>query len=126
MFRSCNNFGNTLHNAGTWAEFNVIQQRMKKAFDEYFTQKPSVVPNWDRTAKRPARSAPAPEAKPRPKPKKQPPKQTQKPKEEPAFEEVIFETPPVTPPLKPLTPVKLQPKSEKDKEFWDFYDKGGK
>ncbi|XP_061182112.1 uncharacterized protein LOC133190472 isoform X1 [Saccostrea echinata] len=104
----------------TWAEFNILNERMKKSWNDYFTNLPKAEANWNRNA--------APKPKPAPNPTKQKPvkkKPTQKQENpaKPEFEEVVFETPPITPPPDQGT-VKLAP--TKDNEFWDFYDKGGK
>ena len=105
---------------GQWAEFNVLNERMKKSWNQYLDNVPKAEANWNRSAKR---QRPAPVAQQqKPKAKKAPPKP--KEPEKPVFEDVKFVTPPVTPPP-PSGKVQLDQKASRDNEFWKFYDKGG-
>ena len=89
---------------------------------------PKYNPNWTQETK--PRSAPvktqATEKQPKPKPKPKPPKTAPSKKEreqiqDPEMPDIVFETPPVTPPPEKVQ-IKQQP--QKDKEFWEFYEKG--
>ncbi|XP_052059391.1 uncharacterized protein LOC127736252 isoform X1 [Mytilus californianus] len=108
----------------SWSEHNILRDRMKKSWEQYLGSQPKAQVNWDRNAKAP----PKPILKDPEKPKKPPqkPKNT-KPKEnkpkDSEFADIKFVTPPVTPPPEK---VKLAPKTGKDSEFWDYYEKGGK
>ncbi|XP_033744831.1 uncharacterized protein LOC117330545 isoform X1 [Pecten maximus] len=105
----------------TWAEQNILYERMRKSFREFLSSMPKAERNWEKgsTSKPKPKTAPV-QPKPKPKPKKQP---TKSKPEEPAFEEIVFKTPPITPPPPQPEKVALAPKKERDQEFWDLYDK---
>ncbi|KAK3089590.1 hypothetical protein FSP39_004860 [Pinctada imbricata] len=105
-----------------WAEFNILNERMKKRWNEYLDNVPKAEANWNRSAKR---QRPEPAVQQKPKSTKRPQQIKPKEQEKPAFEEVKFVTPPVTPPPQGGK-VQLAPKASKDEEFWKFYDQGGK
>ncbi|XP_060071834.1 uncharacterized protein LOC132551671 [Ylistrum balloti] len=105
----------------TWAERNILYERMRKSFREFLSSMPKAERNWEKgsTSKPKPKNDPPP-SKPKPKPKKPP---TKTKPDEPALEEIVFKTPPITPPPPQPEKVTLAPKNERDNEFWDFYDK---
>lgn len=115
-------YNNFNPNLGTWAEFNILNERMKKSWNDYLSSQPKAEVNWNRNAAPKPKAPPDP---PKPKPVKKKPAQKQENPSKPEFEEIVFKTPPITPPPD-QGPVKLAPKAKRDNEFWDFYDKGGK
>ncbi|ESO84133.1 hypothetical protein LOTGIDRAFT_229627 [Lottia gigantea] len=126
----------------TWAERNVIRERLKKAWDgcwtehnilrqkesikwqEYVESIPKQIVTWDRSA---TRTKPPPQIQP----VQQPRKRQQRPKPSPKVEEIIrspledeyvFKTPPLTPPPVLPSPEKLPENFQKDDDFWEFFD----
>jgi len=113
-----------LTHIGKWRESRFMQIMLSKGLDNIYNN----APKFQRVAHERSEAKTAPPAATRRKRPQAPQKpktaasKKESPSGDPLMEDFKFETPPVTPPPEKV-PVVANTAS-KDKEFWNFYDKG--